>query len=170
MFKRRGLIPQSSSVAGDKQTVLKLPRRIDDAFAFYCGGLTGCSAMQNRAARKRDTACGKANSCTRLHTRIFFSTGRWPFHCGEEPATSCASRVSPSLGARVDVMWKDVELFAVQSWRARTRASAGYCCDDDDCATRSGGAATQLSRMPKRTVVRGTRALARAACKTCTAK
>ena len=72
MVKRRGLIPQSSSVAGDKQTVLKLPRRIDDAFAFYCGGLTGCSAMQNRAARKRDTACGKANSCTRLHTRIFF--------------------------------------------------------------------------------------------------
>ena len=35
-----------------------------------------------------------------------------------------------------------------------------------DCAARSGGAATRLSRMPKRTVVRGTRALARAACKT----
>ena len=56
---------------------------------------------------------------------------------------SSASRVGPSLGARVDVVWKDVELFAVRSWRARTRASAGYCCDDDDCATRSGGAAVE---------------------------
>ena len=64
---------------------------------------------------------------------------------------------------------KDVELFAVRSWRARTRSSFGYCCDDDDCGTRSSGAATQLSRMPKRTVVSGTRALARAACKTCKA-
>ena len=44
---------------------------------------------------------------------------------------SSASRLGPSLGARVDVVWKDVELFAVRSWRARTRASAGYCCDDD---------------------------------------
>ena len=33
---------------------------------------------------------------------------------------SSASRVGPSLGARVDVVWKDMELFAVRSWRART--------------------------------------------------
>ena len=86
---------------------------------------------------------------TAVHAFIhafFFSTGRWPFHCGEEPATSCASRVSPSLGARVDVVWKDVELFAVRSRRARTRSRAGYCCDDDDCATRSSGAATRDER------------------------
>ena len=142
MFKRRGLIPQSSSVAGDKQTVLKLPRRIDDAFAFYCGGLSSCFEQRGKLRSDgRPSFVTKVfvlgglfelerrvpyAQCVAFIVRCFFGA-RHSCRESRRNIMSSASRLSPSLGARVDVVWKDMELFAVRSWRARTRgASAGY--------------------------------------------
>ena len=80
---------------------------------------------------------------------------------------SSASRLGPSLGARVDVVWKGYGTFRGTVVEGEDASKCWVLYNNDGF---SGGAATRLSMMLKRTVVRRTRALARAACKTCTAK
>ena len=83
---------------------------------------------------------------------------------------SSASRLGPSLGARVDVVWKGLGTFRGTVVEGEDASKCWLLCNNDGLWYALGRRRYTVVDDAERTVVRRTRALARAACKTCTAK
>ena len=83
---------------------------------------------------------------------------------------SSASRLDPSLGARVDVVWKGYGTFRGTVVEGEDAVKCWVLYNDDGLCYALGRRRYTVVDDAERTVVRRTRALARAACKTCTAK